>query len=500
MTGDRLTTLDASFVWLEHPGTPVHVGAVTTFEAGPLLDGDGTLRLGDLRDRIDARLDAFPRLRRRLATVPLGLDRPRWVDDPSFDIARHVRACPAPAPGDDRALRELAAHVQSKVLPRDRPLWDLLFVTGLDGDRVGLVERVHHSLVDGVSGVDLAALMLDVDPDAPPPARPATWVPGVAPGDAGLVAAGLGDRVADAVDAARAVARAVRHPAGTARSLRTVASGLGAAFAGGLAPRTSLNARPAGGRRLAWVRTDLDEVRAAGRTAGASANDVVLGAVAGGLRTLLLARGEGLPSDLVLSVLVPVSLRADAERGALGNRVGAILAPLPVGIGDPTARLERIRDATRARKDRAEGAATGTVLSAADLVPPSAAWLLAHAVDRQRFVNLVVTNVPGPPEPLYAAGARMLEAFPVVPLGANLSVGVAVLSYAGALTISVTADERSCPDVDTFAAGIVGSLAGMGVAASGPGVADVAPPRRLGHTGRPGTVVEPGSVPTATAS
>jgi diacylglycerol O-acyltransferase len=222
--------------------------------------------------------------------------------------------------------------------------------------------------------------------------------------------------------------------------------------------------------------------------------------VAGGLRTLLLARGERLPTDLVLSVLVPVSLRADAEHGTLGNRVGAILAPLPVGIGDPTARLEHIRDATRARKDRAEGAATGMVLSATDLVPPGAAWLLTHGVDHQRVANLVVTNVPGPPAPLYAAGARMLEAFPVVPLGANLSVGVAVLSYAGALTISVTADERSCPDVDVFAAGIAGSLAQLGVAASGPGDGAVTPPADRDPAPGRATVPAPEPAPTSAAS
>jgi len=464
MSIDRLTALDASFVWLERPGVPIHVGAVATFEAGPLLDGRGRLRLDDLRSRIGARIGEMPHLRCRLVPVPFGLDRPRWVDDPEFDIARHVGEVRLPAPGDDAALRELAGRLQAEVLPRDRPLWDLRFVTGLAGDRVGLIERVHHSLVDGVSGVDLATLLLDVEPDAPAPPPPAPWAPGPAPEPAELAAAGLVDRLADPGRAMGATLRLARHPSAAARVLRTLVSGIGAmADDGLLAPRTSLNAPPTGGRRLAWVRTRLDDVRAAGAPTGASVNDVVLSAVAGGLRSLLLGRGEGLPTDLVLKVLVPVSVRAPDEHGTLGNRVAALYAPLPVGIGDPQDRLARVSSAMRRLKSCPQSDATGLVLGAADALPVGAARLLARAVDRQRLVNLVVTNVPGPPFPLYAAGARMLEAFPVVPLGANLTLGVAVLSYDGALTVALTADDRTCPDVDTFARGIERSLAQLGV-------------------------------------
>lgn len=468
MTVDRLTALDASFVWLEGPGVPIHVGAVATFEAAPLLAGRGRLRLDDLRDRVAARIGALPRLRRRLVPVPLGLDRPQWVDDPAFDVARHVGEVRVPAPGDDAALRRVAGRLQGEVLPRDRPLWDLRFVTGLDGDRVGLVERVHHALVDGVSGVDLATLLLDLEPDAPPP-RPSTWTPDPAPEEAELLAAAIGERLADPARAVRAALAAGRHPSTVVGTVRTVATGLGSLVADGLlAPRTSLNAQPTGGRRLAWVRAVLDDVRGAGRGAGGSVNDVVLTAVAGGLRSLLLARGEGLPTDLVLKVLVPVSRRAADEHGTLGNRVGAIYAPLPVGIGDPEARLDLIAAAMRRLKAGPEGEATGLVLDAANVLPVGAARLLARAVGHQRLVNLVVTNVPGPPVPLYAAGARMLEAFPVVPLGANLSVGAAVLSYDGVLTITLTADDRVCRDVDVFAAGIERSLAELGVGTPAP--------------------------------
>jgi WS/DGAT/MGAT family acyltransferase len=469
MTVDRLTALDASFVWFERPGVPIHVGAVATFEAAPLLDGSGRLRLAELREHIAGRLDALPRLRRRLASVPFDLDRPRWVDDPDFDIAHHVGEVRLPSPGDDAALRRVAGDLQGQMLPRDRPLWDLHFVTGLSGDRVGLVERIHHALVDGVSGVELATLLLDLDPDAPAPPPPPRWSPAPPPDPLSLFAAGLRDRLADPVRAAGALAGLALHPARAAQAAGTVARGLGTMVDQGLlAPRTSLNAPLAGGRTLAWVRARLDDVRAAGRAVEASVNDVVLTAVAGGLRWLFLERGERLPPDLVLKVLVPVSLHGADEHGTLGNRVSAVYAPLPVGIGDPQARLAAVAASMRRLKAQPEADSMGLVLDAANGVPAGVARLIARAVDHQRFVNLVVTNVPGPPVPLFACGARMLEAFPVVPLDANMTVGVAVLSYDGTLTISLTADDLMCPDVDVFAAGIERSLAQLGVAAAEP--------------------------------
>jgi diacylglycerol O-acyltransferase / wax synthase len=464
MTTDRLTALDASFVWFEHPGAPAHIGSVATFEAAPLLRRSGRLRLDEIRRRIDARLDPLPRLRRRLATVPYDLDRPCWVDDPAFDIARHVTERRLPAPGDDATLRRVAGELMSEVLPRDRPLWDLVFLTGLDGGRVGLVERIHHAMVDGVSGVDLATLILDLEPDVPAPPPPPAWTAAPLPDDAELVSTGLRHRVADPLRMARAAVHAMRHPTGLARALRTVANGLGPALADGLAPRSSLNGPLLGARRLAWVRTDVGRALAAGHDAGATLNDVVLAAVTGGLRRLLLGRGETLPYDAVLKAMVPVSLRGTGDHDGIGNRVGAIYAPLPVGIGDPAHRLAAVAEAMRRHKSRPEADGMGVVLAAADALPPIAARWLTGTFSHQPFVNLVVTNVPGPPFPLYLAGARMLEAYPVVPLAANLTVGVAVLSYDGSLAITLTADDRACPDVDVFAEGIERSLAQLGVA------------------------------------
>jgi diacylglycerol O-acyltransferase len=464
VTVDRLSALDASFVWFEHPGTPVHVGAVATFEAAPLLDEGGRLRLDVIRRRIAARIGDMPRLRRRLVHVPFDLDRPRWVDDAAFDIAHHIRAVEAPSPGDDAALRRIAGALMSEPLPRDRPLWELRFVTGLAGDRVGLVQRVHHSMVDGVAGVDLASLLLDTEPEAPAPPAPPAWSPEQPPRAPAVAVAALHDQATGTGRAVRHLARAVRRPAGALHAVRTVAGGLGTIVDEGLlAPRTPLNAVPTGPLRLAWVRAPLADVRAAGRAAGASINDVVLSAVAGGLRSLLLERGDQLPADLVFKALVPVSRRGAGDHDAQGNRVSALYAPLPVGIGDPDARLSAVSAAMRRLKGRPESDGVGVVLDALDALPAVTGRLLARAVAHQRFVNLVVTNVPGPPVPLYTAGAKMLEAFPVVPLAANLAVGVAVLSYDGALTVTLTADTGVCPDVDTFATGIAHALGQLGV-------------------------------------
>ena len=458
-TLDRLTTLDTSFVWFERPGSPLHVGAVATFEAAPLLDEHGALRLDELRTRIAARLDPLPRLRRRLVTMPFDLDRPVWVDDPDFDIAHHVHGTHLPEPGDEAALRRLAESIQAEVLPRDRPLWDLTFVTGLDGGRVALVERIHHALVDGVSGVELATILLDVERETPVP-EPPPWVPEPGPTGVELMADGLRRTLAAPVRAAVGAADAVRHPGRTLRSVATLGRGLAAMSDGGLmAPSTSLNAPARGGRGLAWTRAPLDDVRRVGKRAGGSVNDVALAAVAGGLRTVLLSRGEEVPSDLALKVMVPVSVRNGDEHGTLGNRVGMIDAPLPVGIGDPEARLAEIVATMRRLKARPEARSVDAVLRSADALPAAAAHLVVRAVGHQTLINLVVTNVPGPQVPLYAAGARMLEAFPVVPLSANLTLGVALLSYDGTLTFTVTADASACPEAEVLATGIERSIA-----------------------------------------
>ena len=475
---DRLTSLDAAFLHIEREGLPVHIGSVATFEAGPLLDGRGRLRLDELRTQVEARLDGLPRLRRKVRWPTGGMGRPCWVDDPDFDVAHHVDAVDLPG-GDLDALRRHAERLVAEVLPEDRPLWHLRFVTGLTGDRVGLIERVHHALVDGVSGVDVATVLLDLTPEVTD-LPPSDWTPAPAPDPVALGWQGALDQAAAPVRfAAAAVGAALRHPERLLRGVTDVVEGLGTLVADGpTAPPSSLNPPVGPQRSLSWISTALPEVKAVGRVAEGTANDVVLTALAQGLRTLLLERGEAIAGDEVLKVLVPVSLRDVGQRHALGNRVGALILRLPIGIADPTERLHAIASATDRLKSRREATTAQLLLAAADLLPARLVSPLAHLTDTQRMVNVIATNVPGPDAPLWCRGARMLEAFPVVPLGGNLGCSVAILSYDGALTLGVTTDPALVPDVAVLDRGIVAGFEALGVTARIASLEDAAPRRR----------------------
>ena len=454
MNPDRLGAIDATYLAVEEPREPLHVASIAIFDRGPLCDPDGSLRLDTIRRRIDTRLGLLPRLRQRVAEVPLGIARPVWVDDESFDIANHVDVVPLPAPGDETALLQLAEELVMEPLDRSRPLWHLRFVTGLSGDRIALIERAHHAMVDGVSGVDVSLVLLDMSPDTPDDVVQ-KWLPRPTPSATSLLIDGAVDRLTAPVAATLRAMPSFRHPLGVARGIADVAGSLASLRHDGVtAPRSSLNQQIGSARHLAVIRQQIEAVRAAGKPTGATINDVVLAAVAGGLRELLLARGEPLSPNQQLKILVPVSVRTSGESMALGNRVGALLTPLPIGIGNPRARLEAIAETTRTLKQSQEAATADLLLQAADLLPPSLARLLQRGVNHQPLVNMVVTNVPGPPFPLYTLGARMLEAFPVVPLGGNMSLEVAVLSYNGALNLGVTSDRDTCPDADVFVHGV----------------------------------------------
>jgi WS/DGAT/MGAT family acyltransferase len=308
-------------------------------------------------------------------------------------------------------------------------------------------------LVDGVSGVDVAAVLLDVTPETRRQ-PPSTWRPSAPePAPVALVR-GLSRRAGDLVAVAGGASAALVHPSRLAANARRIAEVVTSLRTDGLAPRSSLNVPTGTGRRLAWVRTHLADVKAAGADTGATANDVVLTAVAGGVRTALLARGEVVAHEQTISVLVPVSVRRPDERGSLGNRVSALVLPLPIGLGDPAARLDATMNTMRRLKAEHGAEASETLVGALDLLPPVAIRLLAPVVHRQPLINLVVTNVPGSAAPLYMLGARMLEVFPIVPLVGNLSVGVAVLSYDGALNLGLTADTATCADLDVLIGGI----------------------------------------------
>jgi len=458
---DELTALDAAFLHIERAGLPVHIGSVATFEAAPLLHPDGSLRLGELRAQVEARLDRVPRLRRRVVRPAFGLGRPRWVDDPSFDVAEHVDAVALDGVDTD-GLRAYAEDLMAEPLPPDRPLWHLRIVTGLTQGRVALVQRVHHALVDGVSSVDVALMLLDLTPEVEdlPPTR---WTAQLPESDAASLASLALRQATIPLRVARSAFGVARDPRGALRAARDTVEALAAVVGDGLvAPRTSLNQPVGAQRHLAWITTDLDAVKACGRAHQATANDVILSAVAHGLRQLLLERGAIVGADDALKVLVPVSRRGDGQRGTLGNRVGARILRLPIGIADPVERLAAVARIDERLKHQHEATTAQRLLAAVDHLPEPLVGPMAHLTDTQRLVNVIVTNVPGPADALYCRGARMLEVFPFVPLGGNLCLSVAIVSYERTLTLGVTVDPVLVPDLDVFARGVEAGFRAVG--------------------------------------
>jgi diacylglycerol O-acyltransferase / wax synthase len=452
----RLSVQDAGFLYLEHAGLPQHVAILAVAEGGPLHDPDGRLRLDAVRQELGGRLQLVPRLRQRVLCPRVGQGLPLWVDDPAFDLAHHIRAVQVPAPGGQRELLGLCDELCLRLLDRGRPLWELWLVTGLDQGRVGLVLKLHHSLADGLAAVQTAGVLLDDTIDAPSPTPP-PWQPRPAPLGSALLADNLAGRSAGL---AAALAR-LRHPRKLAAQARVLAGAAQMATGGRRRSPHSPLRRPVGGRRrLAVVQAQLTVVKEVAHAHGATVNDLLLAAVAGGLRALLLARGT--PTDgLILYASVPVALRARTDTAALGNQVGLMVVPLPVGEPDPVQRFQHITRATIERKRRPERLAS---------LRPVGSLTILRALSRysrhQRIMDVFVTNVPGPKRPLCLLGARLLEAYPVVQVAGNVPLSVAVLSYAGQLNIGLQSDPDGLPDLDVFIDGLARSLEELGAATS----------------------------------
>lgn len=456
MAYDRLTAQDAAFLHVESPTTPMHVGSLAIFEGAPFFDGAGRFRLDDVRAHIAARLHLAPRFRQRLQTVPLSQGRPIWVDDEAFDLAHHVRHTALPHPGDESQLLALVGHIQSQVLDRRRPLWEAWLVEGLEGDRVALVLKTHHAMADGIGAVDLASVLLDGERH-PTPVAALPWQPVSPPNAVKLLADSVVERVTQPAEALRSVRAALRGPT------RALDRAMGAVRAvegmGHLAPRLPFNVPVGPQRRVDLVRVSLDDARRVRRAFDATVNDVVVAAVAGGVRRYLLERGEHV-DGLAVRVMVPVSMRGGGD-APVGNRVSAVFASLPVDEADPVRRLERVRDEMAHLKTSGEVTGTGALLALTGWFPPTMFALASRLVRLQRFVNLVVTNVPGPQRSMYAFGAALLEAFPYAGVIDNLAVTVAVLSYDGQLGFAVTADAEAVPDAGVLAEGIEKSMMEM---------------------------------------
>jgi WS/DGAT/MGAT family acyltransferase len=457
---DRLTGLDSSFLHLEHDSAHMHVGACAIFE-GPAPEHD------ELIEAIVSRLHLVPRYRQRLAYVPFEQGRPMWVDDPHFNPRYHVRDTALPRPGGEEELKRLAGRVFSQALDRSKPLWELWLVEGLQDGRFALVSKTHHALVDGISGVDIATVLFDSAPDPMPVAQPDhEWIPRPTPSDSQLLADALLERATVPGEIVRGVRAALRGPRNLAGKVGEALVGVGAMAWVGMnpAPPSPFNVRIGPHRRFTWVRGDLATFKAVKNATGGTVNDVVLTVVAGALGRYMRLHGH--PTDgVVLKAMVPVSVRADVDRGALGNQVSAMWAPLPVGMTDPVQRLLRIRFEMQGIKDSGQAVGAQVLTSLSGFAPPTIVAQATRLQSRQRFFNVVVTNVPGPQFPLYMLGRQLEAIFPLVPLAKNTALGIAIMSYNGQLNFGLTADFDALPDVETLAEELESSIEELEAAA-----------------------------------
>jgi WS/DGAT/MGAT family acyltransferase len=457
---DRLSAQDRSFLDLEGPSTHMHVGGAFLFEKGSLATPQGGVDIDKIRDYVASRLHRIPRYRQRIAWIPIE-DHPVWVDDDRFNIHYHVRHAALPAPGDDRQLKRLCARILSQPLDRGRPLWEMWVVEGLEHDRFALVCKTHHCMIDGVSGVDLLAVLLAATPDKEFEPGP-VWYPNPAPGGLALLRDAAWRRVTLPVALAGAAVGALRRPEVTWERAREVASGLGQTLAAALSPAadTPLN-RPIGPhRRFDWVGFDIVEVKRVKDRLGGTVNDVVLATVAGAVSRFLDQRGIPLrrQREMDFRAFCPVSVRSREERGALGNRVSSIVARLPIAERDPARRLAAVREVTADLKQSKQALGAEVLTSVSEWTAPTLAALAARLAFANRLSNVVVTNVPGPQIPLYLLGARMLETYPLVPLFEGQGLGIALFSYGGGLYWGFNADWDQFPDLHDFVVAIDASF------------------------------------------
>ncbi len=401
----------------------------------------------EFRDHIASRLHLVPRFRQKLRFVPFDQSRPVWIDDPHLNLDYHVRQTALPAPGSDEQLRNLAARIFSQQLDRSKPLWELWLVEGLSGDRFAIIGKSHHALVDGVSGVDITTVLFDLDPDPQgTPDKAPPWLAAPEPTDMQLLSEAMKERLTSPKEIYRGFRAALRGP-------RQVLNGLGATSkmvtAGMSAPNSVFNVEIGPHRRFAMTQADLGDLKRVKDAHGGTVNDVILSIVAGALGKYLRARGHD-TDGLELRAMVPVSVRADEEHGALGNRITAMMAPLPVWCEDPVKRLHLMSTEMGDLKSSGQAVGAEILTKLTDFAPSTIASQAARLQPAQRFFNLVVTNVPGPQFPLYVLGRKMESIFPMVPLARRQALCVGIMSYNGQVNFGLVGDYDGMADLDSF--------------------------------------------------
>ncbi|MGW5361622.1 WS/DGAT/MGAT family O-acyltransferase [Actinopolymorpha pittospori] len=454
---DRLNALDLSFLYLEEPTTPMHVGSVGVFETP-----DGGFGFDALLTLVRERLAYVPRYRQRIRWVPGNLASPVWVDDEDFDITYHVRRSAVPRPGTPDQLRELVARLMSRPLDRERPLWEMYLVEGLEGNRFALVSKTHQAVIDGISAVDIGQVVLDPSPK-PPEAPADNWVPAPEPTSLELLAGAVASAVSRPsylVDAARRTVADL--PLAGGRFVRAVGTATGSlvtalSTAAWPAPGSPLNVPIGAQRRFATVVTSLEDYREVRARHGGDVNDVVLATIAGALRAWLFTRGARVTATTSVRALVPVSvLTGEGE-----SRVAEYIVDLPVGEGSPAMRLHQVSYAMKAHQETGRAVRARALAGMAGFAPPTLHAMGARVASSlsRRIFNLVVTNVPGPQSPLYVAGNPMVETYPVVPLAKGQALAIGLTSYNGTVCFGLNADRDAMSDLDVLAQCVPDALA-----------------------------------------
>jgi diacylglycerol O-acyltransferase len=451
MSAERLSGLDASFLYLEKPGVHMHVAGLSVFGARE----DGTsLTYDDVERVVEARLRLAPRLRRKLLPVPGNISRPLWVDDDRFDLDFHLRRASVPSPGGRFELERAAGRVLSRPLDRTKPLWELYVFEDLAEDRTAILLKLHHAMADGIGGMMIASALFDLSPDAPPGAADGAWSPEAAPP--------VQDLIRDAVEEVvlhplQGFTHVVRRPRILAQTLAATADALRTVAGMGTPPRGPFDGKVGPNRRFATAERPFEDFRAIKQELGGTVNDVVLTAVAGGVHALLQDRGEP-AKGRTLRAMVPVSVRSPGDSGDIGNRVAPVFVDVPVGRMAARTRLRRVRAAAARIKESGMAVGADTIIGLGAYAPPALHATAARLIAQARWCNLVVSNIPAPQLPLYLAGAPLEASYPAMNLKEDCGLSVACTSAAGTMAFGLTADWDQVPDLDVLARGIESAI------------------------------------------
>jgi diacylglycerol O-acyltransferase len=437
----RMSAQDAAFLYLERPNAPLHIGSIGVYE--------GTIPYQRFLAHMDARMPQIPRYRQRAVFVPLSLAHPAWADDPGFDIRNHVLHVSLPSPGTDEQLYALCTQLFAPPLDRNKPLWEMYLIDGLEGGRTAILSKVHHCMVDGVSGIELLMAVLDISPEPAPYVDEPPWHPGPLPDATVRLTEAFWDNVDLQRQMLRELQQNVLDPGRPLRQAQDLFRALRASFPflTTPAPRMPFSGPLSSARSAAFSEVSFVEIREIRTALGGTVNDVVLAILAGALRRYLMAHGIDVNGQEP-RVAIPVNVRLEDESGALGNRVSAMLTSLPVGEENPAARLHKIQDHVNELKQENQPGTIELLMRLSSYTPAPLQALGGSMPVVNTMVNLICTNVPGPMIPLYSIGHLMLAHYPMVPLSLDMGLGAGVTSYNQRLYFGLMADPTTLPDID----------------------------------------------------